>query len=29
MDEIPDVVREAAALLTGRPREDFDVVVGY
>ena len=27
--EIPDAVRDAAAALTGRSREDFDVELGY
>ncbi|MFK0042221.1 hypothetical protein ACIQTW_20495 [Paenarthrobacter sp. NPDC090517] len=27
--EIPETVREAAAILTGRSKDDFDVEVGY
>ena len=27
--DIPRVVREAAAILTGLPEESFDVLVGY
>lgn len=29
MDEIPDVIRDAAARLTGRPKNDFNVEVRY
>ncbi|MFE4542234.1 hypothetical protein [Arthrobacter sp. NPDC056727] len=28
-DDIPDAVRDAAARLTGRPGQDFDVEVRY
>ncbi|RAM37261.1 transcriptional regulator [Arthrobacter globiformis] len=29
VDEIPDAVRDAAAKLTGRPKDDFDIEVRY
>jgi hypothetical protein len=29
VEDIPGVVRAAAAILTGRPEDDFEVVVGY
>lgn len=29
MDDIPDVVRAAAAALTGRPPEDFTISIDF